>query len=92
MKKVRISSRGYMNVEIYYDAGIEVEVPDDMDESEVFEKFVEEDEDLKEQFNNAVSQELQSIHDKLTKEFGDHGYNEEGGSDEIWVEINGEEE
>jgi hypothetical protein len=91
MKKVRISSRGHMIVEIYYDAGIEIEVPEDMDESEV-EEFVNNNEDLKEQFNNAVREQLQSIHDDLTEKFGSDGYDEEGGYDEIWVEeINGED-
>lgn len=82
-KKVCISRRGHMNVEIYYDFGIEVEVPVNLDESEV-EDYVEENEELNKQFDEAFQEGIQKIHNKL--EAVELEYDEEGGSDEIWVE------
>jgi hypothetical protein len=85
MKKALVSKRGFMNVEIFYDASIEIEVPDEIDHDNL-EEFLDKDENvkLKEEFDNAFNKEIQRIHSKLKT--ADLDYNENGGYDEIYVD------
>lgn len=87
MKNIIVSRRGFMNVEIYYDAGIEIEVPDWVDYDN-FEEFLEKEENknLKHQFDNAFNDTIDNIHEKLTNAFGSDGYSEEGGQDELEID------
>lgn len=83
MKKVRFSKRGSMEVEIFYDIGIELEVPADMDDNDV-QDYIESDPQLQEAFDKEFNKGIQKIHDKL--EAVELEYEENGGQHETWVE------
>ncbi len=83
MKKVIVSKRGYINMRLFYDAFIEIEVPEEMDDNDV-EDYVDENEELSNKLHQAFREEIDGIYAELDKT--NLEYDENGGYDEINVD------